>query len=73
MPLIFSGQQARTSFDYSFQASDAETKTPVRVKVSREALEDYGVDKVKIIANSKYDGGKIDSDGGVTVHTADCK
>jgi hypothetical protein len=74
MPLIFTGQKAPVpGLDVtSHQASDANTASPVRVYVSREATDDHDLPRIQRAASRKYDRGERESDGGVFVRTADC-
>ena len=72
MPLDFTGITVPDLTGISIQATDFATGKPVVVKASHEAIQDCGQPRVEAVASDKYDSGKIEFDGSVLVHTADC-
>lgn len=71
MGIVFTGEEVETLNGVSMKAVDAKTGDVVAVTVSTEALQDYGVFRVRQVAESKYDGGKREPDGSVSVKAAD--
>jgi hypothetical protein len=71
MGLSFSGRSEPTETGLSVQAKDAATNAPVSVKISHEALHNYGLDSAMAKAEEKYDQGFVEADGGVWVRVGD--
>jgi hypothetical protein len=74
MPLNFTGETVKTLTGLSIRAKDSKGE-PVTVKASSEALQDYGLERVREVASKKYDAGQTEIDGSiviVVVHTGDC-
>ena len=71
MPLIITGKQVQQENGIQFEALNSKDNTPVKVLVSEEFLEDFGESAVPEIASKKFDDGKFNHDGWVTVFTSD--
>jgi hypothetical protein len=70
MPLTFTGLSVETETGFSLQAQDDQGKI-VPVKVSHEAMQDFDLSDVQEAASTKFDQGKTEKDGSVSVKTAD--
>jgi hypothetical protein len=71
MPLIFTGQQAKTMTGVSLQATNSEGESVV-VQASDEAIQDFGMGRVQDVASNKYDKGQTEGDGSIFIRTVDC-
>jgi len=74
MPLMFSGKiLPAADGPVSIEAYDAGTQQRVIVKISGEAIEDYGLSRVQQVATAKYDTRQFEGDGkSIFVRTGDC-
>lgn len=70
MPLSFTGEQSGTNAGISLRAQDHNGKHVV-VLATHEAMQDHGLQSVEQAASTKYDAGKIEANGTVTVRTSD--
>ncbi len=71
MPLTYSGQSQIDpySFDTNHEAYDGETR--VIVVISKEAVDDYGLNAALAKGSEKYDRGERQLPGRVVVRTSD--
>jgi hypothetical protein len=70
MPLTLTGEQLETTAGVSLRTQDQNGKYVV-VLATHEAVQDHGLQRVEQVASSKYDTGKIEANGTVTVRTSD--
>lgn len=70
MPLTFTGAMFPTEVGVTMRAINGAGE-PVVVKSSQEAIDDYGLGQVQSVASEKYDAGKVEADGTVSVRTSD--
>jgi hypothetical protein len=71
MTLIYMGDSVRTENGVSLRAKDSISGRTVAVKASDEVLRDFGLPKVQAMGQTKFDAGKIQEDGCVSVSTSD--
>ena len=70
MPLSFTGEHVETATGFSLKAKDVYGAT-VAVKATKEVVHQEGLFHVQQVASDKFDMGKIESDGSVSVRTSD--
>ncbi|OJX49065.1 MAG: hypothetical protein BGO81_10790 [Devosia sp. 66-22] len=68
--MIFSDKQSGDVENTSHETEDQSGRR-VTVKISREAIEDYGLDACRDKASDKFDAGDIETGGWVQVRTTD--
>jgi hypothetical protein len=74
MPLMFSGKMfPAADGPVSIEAHDSGTRQRVNVRISGEAIEDYGLSRAQQVASEKYDARQFEGDGkSIFVRTGDC-
>jgi len=61
MPLEFTGECVSTLTGTDYAAKGSKFSEPITVKVSHEALQDWGEDRMRRKANEKYDADQMAS------------